>query len=62
MAFDSKEKMDRGTILIVDDEGDIRKIIRLLLEKKGYEYVARKYFRPRLYWLRRFKHWVKRIN
>ena len=33
-----------------------------ILEKKGYEYVARKYFRPRLYWLRRFKHWVKRIN
>ena len=33
-----------------------------MLEKKGYEYVARRYFRPRWYWLRRFKHWVKRIN
>ncbi len=28
---------DKAKILIVDDEGDIRKIIRLLLEKKGYE-------------------------
>ena len=27
---------DRAKILIVDDEADIRKIVRLLLEKKGY--------------------------
>lgn len=28
---------ERSKILIVDDEADIRKIVRLLLEKKGYE-------------------------
>ena len=27
---------DKSKILIADDEADIRKILRLLLEKKGY--------------------------
>lgn len=40
----------------------LRNSVFQILEKHGYEYVARRYFRPRLYWLRRFKHWVKRIN
>ena len=31
-----KVDMEKAKILIVDDEADIRKIVRLLLEKKGY--------------------------
>ena len=40
----------------------LRDSVFQMLEHKGYEHVARRYFRPRLYWLRRFKHWVKHIN